>query len=161
MKPDIVAIDVDLGRYTAVSSTRGVLAHSEDPLRLSGPEISPSETLFLIEIAGPIMHRGGDQRILHHTHRWMIYNAAVVGILAHTFERQLDRVLVATSTAWTMGYPEAQRHQIAGICPKKYSKRGVALYDEPHDIREARCMIYFYRRNPEVWKPLDQWLREL
>lgn len=166
----VLAIDIDLGRITAVHSELGVIAHGENPFTPTffgmKWKAALSAQTILVEVAGPIMHHEES----HSHRRWMLYNVAVAATLASSWAGK--NVLLATSTAWTKGFSEIDRASIAGIAPKKYKtvtrKKGgrsvvtrEPIWAEPHDVRECRTMIYFYARAPEPWKPLDQYLKEL
>lgn len=159
-----IAIDIDLGRVTVVHSESGVIAHGADPDTINWASC-PGADLILSEIAGPILHHEES----HSYRRWMLYNAIVAAQLERHF---VGPVLVATSTAWTKGYSEVERDAITGILPLRYknvtrTKGGnatvtrVAIWEEPHDVRECRCMLYFHQRDPSPWKPLTQYLKEL
>lgn len=161
-----LAIDIDLGRVTAVDSVRGVLAHGVAPEKWD-VDIE-GITQVLVEIAGPILHHEES----HSYRRWMLFNAVLATTYVVAFEDIHVPVLVATSTAWTKGYSEVQRDAIAGILPLRYKnvttkKAGnakvtrVPIWDEPHDVRECRCMLYFRQRDPKPWTPLSQYLKEL
>lgn len=162
----VLAVDIDLGRITAVHSEKGVICHGQDPLANPARIVVDAETV-LIEIAGPILHHEES----HSYRRWMLYNVAVATVYATAFG-PYAKVLVATSTAWTKGYSEIERDAIAGITPLKYktvtrkkANKSVVtrepIWAEPHDVRECRCMLYMFARDPKPWKPLDQYLKEL
>lgn len=164
----VLAIDIDLGRITAVDSHRGVLCHGVDPFSAEGRFSAVDVETVLIEIAGPVMHHEES----HSHRRWMLYNAAVASILVSSFVEDIDNVLVATSTDWTKGYSEIERDAVAGIRPLKYKtvtrKKGgksvitrEPIWAENHDTRECRAMLYFHARDPKPWKPLDQYLKDL
>lgn len=156
-EPHVIAIDIDLGRVTAVSSAAGVLCHGQ-PWQEGNP--LPFAHLYLIEVAGPILHHEES----HSYRRWMIFNSMLAALLASQLETEGYTVLVAASTAWTEGYPEPERHAIAGILPVKYKTvkgKKVPIYKEAHDIRECRTMLDFYRKCPKHWVPLDQYLQSL
>lgn len=151
---EVIAIDIDLHKMTAVSSLHGVLANKVNPevtLILDG--IKHRESTILLEIAGPVLHHEES----HSYRRWMIYNVGVAAGLAAHF----PRALVATSTSWTNGYNEAYRQAVAGILPIGEDKNGKPKYDECHDVRECRAMLYFYRAMPKKWVPLTKYLAEL
>lgn len=157
-----LAIDIDLGRITMVDSVAGVLCHGVDPFDDDAPikRTVAAPRLVLIEVAGPVMHHEES----HSWRRWCIYNAIVAAQMVDTFARDDIKCLVSTSTAWTKGYGEKERHAIAGMLPLKHKTgkgKKVPIYAEAHDIRECRAMLYFYQRDPTPWKPLDQYLKEL
>lgn len=158
-----VAIDIDLGRFTVVVENGPVLAHGVDPLSDDAPlELPENVDTVLIEVAGPIMHHEES----HSHRRWMIYNAMMAVSVMGGYRMPWMNFLFASSTAWTNGFPEAERHAIAGMNPLKYRKavkgrKPVPIYAEAHDIRECRAMLDFFRKCPKHWKPLDQYLKEL
>jgi hypothetical protein len=167
----ILAIDIDLGNITAVSSRAGVVSHKENytPEGLVSAIYSriPGLDTVLIELAGPVMHH----RESHSHRRWMIYNALMGARLAYSFDLGED-ILVSASTQWTRGYSEEKRHAISGMLPLKYTTRTVTkkgvktqvkspVYAEPHDVRECRCMIDFYAKYPAAWVTVDEYLAAL
>ncbi len=80
----VLAIDIDLGRMTAVHSTAGVVC-------LNGtwsPEW-PKPGIALIEIAGPILHHEES----HSYRRWMIYNAIRAAQLAESWKGLVPKIL--------------------------------------------------------------------
>jgi len=157
MPHSILAIDIDLGRCTMVDSWAGVVCHGVHPFVLAAhPRLSPATVL--IEVAGPIMHHADS----HSHRRWLLYNIATAVTLAQRFS--FANVLVCSSTTWTKGYTEPARHAIAGINPLKHKLvkgERVAIYAEPHDVRECRAMIDFYHKAPKSWVPLPVYLESL
>lgn len=153
MTDEVIAVDIDLRKMTAVSSSRGVLANKADPAKtcILGPDHVGAT--ILIEIAGPVMHHDES----HSYRRWMIYNVAMAAGLAARFKK----VLVSPSTAWTNGYNEACRQAVAGILPKGKNAKGDPMYDECHDVRECRAMLYFHSVLPKKWVPLTKYLETL
>ena len=165
-----LAIDVDLGRFTAVHSTAGVLAHGHPwdgpwPTGLGSFATMYQTDVLLLEVAGPIMHHEES----HSWRRWAIFNALWIGQLIGSLPESSSfssghNILVATSTAWTKGFGEKERHAIAGMNPLKFKTvkgKKVPIYAEAHDIRECRAMLYFHERDPKTWKTLDEYLKEL
>ena len=154
------AIDIDLNNFTVVDRAGAIWAHkapwSERSYVL--PRIS-QYGLVLIEIAGPVMHHAES----HSHRRWMIFNVAAAVQLAHMVG--LDRARFSTSTTWTKGYKEEDRHALAGIMPLKYTltKKGkrTPIYADAHDIRECKCMLYFHAHAPNAWVTLDEFLTAL
>lgn len=150
---EVIAVDIDLRKMTAVSSIHGVLANKVDPASTPVLGAHHYDATILIEIAGPVMHHDES----HSYRRWMIYNVAVASGIAANF----PNVLVSTSTQWTNGYNEAYRQALAGILPDRKDKNGKPKYDECHDVRECRAMLYFYRVMPKKWVPLTKYLEIL
>jgi hypothetical protein len=162
----ILAVDIDLGDITVVSSQKGVIAHQADPFGRMG-ELPAGVDTVLIELAGPVMHHQES----HSHRRWMIYNALVGALLFEHFTRG-EEILVSASTQWTRGYSEEKRHAISGMLPLKYTtrmvtKKGVKtqvkspVYAEPHDVRECRCMIDFHTKYPAAWVTMADYLAAL
>lgn len=149
----MIAVDIDLRKITAVIDSTVIMDRQDMPpifRGYSGP--------ILCEIAGPIMHSAdGRDACPPGKRRWMLYNMGWIAQLAAT----TPNVLVATSTAWTKGYKEAQRHAIAGMIPLKHKKDGTPVYKYAHDIRECFCMLEFYKLDPTPWVPLSTYLQEL
>jgi hypothetical protein len=150
---EIIAVDIDLRKITAVSSTRGVLANKVNPEKAPCLPAPDTDATLLVEIAGPVLHHDES----HSYRRWMIYNVAVASGIAARY----NTVLVAPSTAWTNGYNEEYRQAVAGILPKGKNAKGDLMYDECHDVRECRAMIYFYLASPKKWVPLTKYLEGL
>ena len=151
----VIAIDVDLGRFTAVHSTRGVLAdnHRKGLFPTKFTDALYDVDVLLLEVAGPVMHHAES----HSHRRWMIYNALWIGYLLGGIPEHStlghDSCFVCPSTIWTKGYDEKSRQAIAGL-------PGVAKKAD-HDVRECLTMIDFYRKDPSVWVPLDQYMLSL
>ena len=151
---EVIAVDIDLRKMTAVSSIHGVIANKADPSRIIILDpFAHKDATILVEIAGPVMHHDES----HSYRRWMIYNVAVAAGIAANF----PNTLVSTSTQWTNGYNEAYRQALAGILPDRKDKNGKPKYDECHDVRECRAMLYFYRAMPKKWVLLTKYLAEL
>lgn len=155
----MIAVDVDLRKITAASDESSNVFFDRTDVapeifaRVAGP--GP----ILCEIAGPVMHSAdGRDACPPGKRRWMLYNASWIGQLSAF---RPGSVLVATSTAWTKGYKEAQRHAIAGMIPLKHKKDGTPVYKYAHDAREVFCMLHFYRLDPTVWVPLHTYLETL
>lgn len=147
-----IAVDCDLRRIHAWDSESGMVCYKAPDLGYLFEYIfaQDADTRVLFEIVGPIMHREGDARKLHHTHRWMIYNAAMAAHLDRWLrEKGYDSPLVATSTAWTRGYTEKERHKIACADARN------------HDLRECQSMLAFHRAYPKPWVPLPAFLEAL
>jgi hypothetical protein len=104
--------------------------------------------LVLIEVAGPVTY--GTQKTLVGKTAWMVYNAMTAGALVTALEGVVEvKTLVAPSSAWTLGYPEKVRHEMARCTAPN------------HDLRECECMIEMYHRTPSPWKPMDTYLEEV
>ncbi len=161
--PLVTAVDIDLNRFTTANNNGETLAHSTPwaEVRNAFPRVAP-DGLVLIEVAGPVMHHNES----HSHRRWMIFNVAAAVELAHIVG--LDRARFSTSTVWTKGYSEEQRHALAGIFPRnrKTVKRKtgvitVPVYADPHDVRECQCMLYMFSVNPKAWVTLPDLLASM
>ena len=152
----MIAIDVDLRKITAVDTEGNVLCDRDD----LGPLASRfSFGPVICEIAGPVMHSAdGRDACPPGKRRWMLYN---MGWIARLAAVRPTSVLVATSTAWTKGYTESQRHAIAGMIPLKHKKDGTPVYKYAHDVRECFAMLHFYTLDPKVWVPFNTYLESL
>lgn len=150
---EVIAVDVDLRRMTAVSSLTGVIANKIDPA--SRPILTDAhlDATILVEIAGPVLHHDES----HSYRRWMIYNTAIAAGIAARY----PNVLVSPSTAWTNGYNEEYRQAVAGILPTGKTSSGALKYAECHDVRECRAMLYFHRASPKKWVSLTTYLAGL
>lgn len=146
--PEIIAVDIDLRKMTAVSSLGHVLANKVNPALKPVLTDAHKDATILVEIAGPVMHHEES----HSYRRWMIYNSIIAAGIAARF----PNVLVSPSTLWTNGYNEEYRQAVAGILPNEKGK-----YDECHDVRECRAMIYFFKSKPRAWVPLTTYLAGL
>lgn len=161
MGEHIIALDIDLGKITSVSTKYGVVC---DRANLfdggSGLEVPEAPDVVLIEVAGPVMHHEES----HSHRRWMIFNAVSTGLMTAMAMEAGIEVRMCPSTAWTKGYKEHERHAIAGMKPLKYKKvkgKDVPIYEHAHDVRECMAMIDFYKKDPKPWMTLDKYLESL
>lgn len=141
----VIAVDCDLRRIHAWCSERGRVCYKAPDIQRILDYTRATDTV-IYEIAAPIPFRDGNHRKFL---SWMAYNNAIAGALhelccAKSF-------LVAGSTVWTLGYPEKDRHLLAGLDTKK----------DNHDLRECQAMIYFYSTNPGTWLPYPKYLESL
>lgn len=158
--PRLVAFDVDLNRWTwAIEGGAAGQGKLGEPF----PELPESIDTVLIEIAGPVMHRVGDEasECPYNKRRWMISNVCLATQIALYYGIPPMKVLVATSSTWTLGFDEPTRQAMAGIKPLKLNKAGARVYAENHDIRECRAMLYLYKGSQEKWLPLNTFLERL
>lgn len=151
--PEIIAVDIDLRKMTAVSSLGHVIANKVNPALKPVLTDAHKEATILVEIAGPVMHHEES----HSYRRWMIYNSLIAAGIAARF----PTVLVSPSTLWTNGYNEEYRQAVAGILPIGKDGKGNPKYEECHDVRECRAMIFFYKSKPKNWVPLTTYLAGL
>lgn len=144
---DVIAIDVDLRRIHAWSRDHGPVCYKQPDLGLLLAKIQPTPTTILMEVASATSYQDGDARKLFQKRRWMIYNMAIAGEFSVRVARQ-HTFLVAPSSAWTKGYPEAVRQKMAKADAKN------------HDLREVQTMIYFHSIHPTAWVPYAEYLNE-
>jgi len=146
-----LAIDIDVGRIHAWSSTDGRVCYEEP--RPPFDAIFAHE-LVLVEIANHVLHEDKKRPMKKgekaNRHRWAVFNMATCGeIFGRLSARGLgDRMLVSPSSAWTLTHPEPLREEIAGC-------RG----QDNHDIRACRCMIFYHSTNPKKWVPYLTYVR--
>lgn len=139
----IVACDIDLLRIHAWSDTTGRVCYNAANWPLAA--LAQHETI-LVEIASA-QNTSKKASEAYNRRRWAIGNSFQLGRYSAIAEHLLDRTLVSPSTKWTLGHPEPLREQIA-MCAKQ----------DNHDIRACRCMIAYFRTNPEKWTPIRQWM---
>jgi hypothetical protein len=144
----IIAFDVDLLRIHAWSTeTRRVCYEAPD---FPFDELVKHDRI-LMEVASPNFY---DKRpsVVYNTMKWACFNMTMLGRLARWLEErgQLDKLLVAPSSAWSCGHEEAVRQEMAGCTGQ-----------DNHDLRETRAMIWFYKRAPGKWVPYHDYLRSL
>ena len=153
MKTRIISFDIDVCGIAAYSNVAKVIASGNSGIL---PVAALWEhDLVLMEVASPIIYGTKTKGELYNRIKWAIYNSMVAGqIYSLIQQRQLTMgvrpdLLVAPSSAWTLGYKEEIRHRIAGIT------------GDNHDIRECRCMQYFYGTNPEKWTTFEKYFGSL
>jgi hypothetical protein len=141
LTPGVLAIDIDIARITAYSSTKGIVQDGGAGL----PEKEMREhDIVLVETASPYIY--GDQKDkgnLFHRLRWMIHNV----VKSHECYLIKPTALFSPSSDWTMKYPEKAREAMAGVTGKFN-----------HDIRACICMIYFYGLSKSLWVPWDTFM---
>jgi hypothetical protein len=145
--PRRMAIDCDLRKAYAVD-TEGHADRFEcnSPVGLANLVASVARgcDLVLLEVASPLDYTD-NKAIAHNKRRWTIFNVA----FAVALDRQVDRLLVAPSSAWTRSMPLKARHLLAHC-------------DQPQkDLREAEAMLWFHSHHPAAWKPLAEFLSTL
>jgi hypothetical protein len=141
----LLSFDIDLNRIHAWSSERGRIAYNAPTLTTDVICALADHAVVLIEVASHIFY---DKRpsVVHRTCAWMLYNTYVATQIYHQrLGLSKPEPLVAPSSAWSHGYPELIRHSMADVT------------GDNHDIREARCMQFFYWRNPGKWVPFTDY----
>lgn len=138
-EPAILSFDIDLNRVHAWSSESGRVCYNAPINELPVGELAKHD-ITLIEVGSNIFYDKRPQ-VVHRNSAWLIFNSYVATVL-WTWHRSTapgKTLLVSPSSDWTLGHPEEFRHEIAQVA------------GDNHDIREARCMQFFYRRNPAKW----------
>ncbi len=142
MMVNILALDIDLHKIFAVDD-RGYIHSNGFPLY-----DLPEARTTLLEVASPVSFaRGGSANgVMFNLAKWAIYNTAKAMEL---HKQRPDSLLVAPSNKWTRGYDVKTRHAMA--CATARNK----------DLRECQTMIWFFKKRPEDWVSLPDYLRML
>ena len=147
----ILSFDIDLNGIAAWSNVVGTVASGASDV-LPCTAILEHD-LVLIEVASPMFYAGvKDKGRLTNTFKWAIYNSMVAGKIYMFVNHNgyaLPTILVAPSNLWTLGYNEEMRHAIASVS------------GDNHDIRECRCMQFFYQSNSEKWTTFEKYFAGL
>ena len=132
-----LAIDIDLGRFTAWSTLDGVVADSANALPIAA---MLTHRTVLVETVSPFFYAAKGTPLskgeVVNRLKWAIFNAAS----SADAYRAKPTALFSPSSDWTLKYPEDVREMMAG-CFKKHN----------HDVRACICMIYFHGTNPKQW----------
>lgn len=145
MTQSILSFDIDLNRVHAWSSVSGQVCYNAPSTALPTWELNKHD-VTLIEVASNVFY-DPTPSVVHRTAAWALFNTYIATVL-WTWHRSVaadKKLLVAPSSAWTLGYPEKLRHATAQVT------------GDNHDIREVRCMQFFYRQNPDKWVPFDSY----
>jgi hypothetical protein len=149
--PDVIAIDIDLGRLHAYSTSRGRVAYNAPEIDI---EVLNAHDVVLAECWSPQMYmdlqKKGAKAELTNRLRACIFNSMTIGKIAEQLALLGKTLLVSPSSKWTMKYPEKIRHIMAN-CDGK----------DNHDIRECRAMLAFYKLRPSNWVPYETYLKEI
>lgn len=149
----IVAIDCDLRRlhgWLADTETgedqkafyQASLLAATDQLAV----LQPSTVLF--ECASPLFYTK-NKAAQYNKLRWMIFNSKALGSLADRLADWQVPLLVAPSSIWTQGHEEKVRHRLYGVTAPN------------HDLRECQAMARSYLRQPKLWVPVADYVRDL
>jgi hypothetical protein len=139
--PGVLAIDIDIERITAYSSTKQVVQDGGNTLPIAE---MLAHDIVLVETGSPYIYGDpNDKGNQFHRLRWLIYNIAR-SKECHTIK---PNALFAPSSEWTMKYPEKAREAMAGVTGKFN-----------HDIRACICMIYFYGLDKKLWVPWESFM---
>ena len=148
MNSSTIALDVDLNRVHAFSSTEGRVCYN-------APDW-PWDALWrhdkiLVEVASPVDTSKSDAEA-YNRRKWAIGNSFLVGQLLHAaaLKGQTEKILVSPSNEWTMKHPEKQRDIVAG-CDGQ----------DNHDIRACRAMLVYHGYNPQKWVPIISYYQNL
>jgi hypothetical protein len=144
LPPGVLAIDIDIERITAYSSTKKVVQDGGAKLPV---EEMLAHDVVLVETASPhIYGNSSDKGNQYNRLRWMIYNIAR-SVECYNIK---PTALFSPSSVWTMKYPEKTRESMAGV------------YGEyNHDVRACICMIYFYSISSGLWVPWDKYMKTI
>lgn len=149
----VVAVDIDLRQFAAWDSVGGShVAESTFDKFQQWMRSGPTPDVLLLECASPHTYQVRQQK---KRQAWVIYNSMAVSTLNYVYGSKMT-VLVAPSSVWTKGLPEQVRHKLAGVIEPNFSRA-----KGRHDLKECQAMIWTYRNEPELWKPLAQYLEEL
>jgi len=141
----VISLDVDLLRIHAFASDTGRVCYNSASVPWN--ELL-NHKLVLMEVASPVFYCKTRGEIVNRF-KWAIFNSMIAGQIAEfTISHNLP-FLVSPSSKWTLGHPEAIRHEIAGVKSKE------------HDLRECECMQYYYQTNPEQWEPFEEYKKSL
>ncbi len=143
--PSILSFDIDLNRIHAWSSESGRVCYNAPIDKLPTDQLNLHD-ITLIEVGSNVFYDKRPQ-VVHRNAAWLIFNSYCATVL-WTWHRSVapqKRLLVSPSSSWTLAFPEAERHVMADVT------------GDNHDIREARCMQFFFRMNPEKWVPFEQY----
>jgi hypothetical protein len=141
-----LAIDCDFKKHYAVDDAGRVVHKADAGPWLLGP--IDLYTTVLFEIASPVDYTpDGNKAIAYNKRKWTIWNVAQAMYLDACLV--CPDFLVAPSSKWTKGYDLKTRHAMAKCVQKQ------------KDLREAECMIWFYKQFPDAWIPLPQYLQNL
>jgi len=143
----IISLDIDLHRIHAWSNVTGVVCANNSDIPWKAMK---EHNLILVEVASPTFYTHRTDIIANRT-KWAIFNAMMVGIIHEHLSWCImpPKLLVSPSSLWTLGYPEEMRHAAAGVS------------GDNHDIRECRCMQFFYGTNPEKWMTFEAFVQSL
>jgi len=147
----VIAFDVDYKRIHAWSTKIGRVCYNAPDWRPYADTIA-SHDAILMEVFSPTFYqestgsRSKDKAIITNKMKMALFNARICGELYSYFIQRYghafaDRMLVAPSSGWTLGYPEDLRHEMAGVTGQ-----------DNHDLRECRAMLFFHSRNPKKWQ---------
>jgi hypothetical protein len=143
----IISLDIDLRGVAAYSDIRGVILNG-DTDEIPYEEMLKHQ-LVLVEIASPIFYGRNSKGSMTNRFKWAIYNSCIAGVIYTYLKDKSVKLLVSPSSSWTLGYTEEQRCSIANVAGNN------------HDIRECRCMQFFYKTNPGKWVSFEHYLSEL
>ncbi len=146
---NVLSLDIDLGRIHAWSFSYGQVMYKSKDMCWG---LLESHDVILAEIASPVFYGSYNKAEITNRMKWALYNGVTIGRI---FERMCQlklehKLLVAPSSAWTLGHPEEMRNIVAGVTG-----------ENNHDIRECRCMQYYFKTNPGQWKSLPDYLASL
>jgi hypothetical protein len=141
--PTLLSFDIDLNRIHAWSSETGRVCYNATGDAVPFQQMALHD-VTLIEVASNVFY-DPTPSVVHRTAAWAIFNTYFATVL-WTWHRSIAKdkiLLVSPSSDWTLKFKEPVRHAMADVT------------GDNHDIREARCMQFFYGRNPSKWVPFE------
>ncbi len=144
--PSILSFDIDLNRVHAYSNDYGVICENSPDIPYGSLQCHQT---VLIEVASANFY-GSKPGEIYNRVKWVIFNSMMAGRIYQHCMQMTDCpiVLVAPSSSWTCGYPEALRHSLAGVTGS-------------HDIKECKAMQFFYGTNPGKWQAFEAYFASL
>src|SRR5271170_162077 len=144
-EPTILSFDIDLNRIHAWSSETGRVCNNATGNQVPFQQMALHD-ITLIEVGSNVFYDKRPQ-VVHRNAAWLIFNTYFATILWtwHCSIAKEKTLLVSPSSLWTLGFKEPIRHSMADVT------------GDNHDIREARCMQFFYGRNPNKWVPFESY----
>lgn len=151
-----IAFDVDYKRIHAWSTKIGRVCYNAPDWAEFADTIFMHD-IILMEVFSPNFYqemsgsKSKERAIITNKMKMALFNARICGELFSWLrfkhgELTTGKFLVAPSSAWTLGFPEDVRHDMAGVTGQ-----------DNHDLRECRAMLFFHSRNPGQWQPVQQY----
>jgi len=131
---DTVGVDIDLRKYYAWSTSRGVLCNQATTvLQLLGSLATSRPSTILLEVAGPVIY-GKEKAALYNKMRWTIHNVFVASMVGNAAASCKNlTVLVSPSSRWKHGHDDKSLHRMLGLT-------GMNKH-----LREAQAMATMYQ----------------
>lgn len=152
---ELIGVDIDLRRCHAWSNTRGRLCYNADLAALTSIITGCNHhTTVLVECSSPHIYNI-KKAALYNKLRWMCYNQYALGyIFAFWYGLLLDgndvaALLCSPSSTWKHSMSEKVMMEVLDIT------------GDNHDIRQCRAMVAMYKKHPEDWKPVEDYMEKL